>query len=148
MKRAVLLLLLLWAGTLVVPGFRERVESPLHTAREWGWVQLEGPLSPVTDPYRRMRAMSELNEAARRLTVDRNQGLRAPDPSGFNAYLLRHGVGQDGHDPWGLPYRMDTFADSLSLVSAGPDGAFGTPDDLVVRLRYSHRPARPRPFAR
>jgi hypothetical protein len=37
-----------------------------------------------------------------------------------------------GPDPWGERYRVEAKGDEFRVVSAGPDGAFGTADDVVA----------------
>jgi hypothetical protein len=43
-------------------------------------------------------------------------------------------VGGDASDAWGRPIRYEKLSDSdFRLTSAGPDGRFGTKDDIVVQ---------------
>jgi DNA-binding CsgD family transcriptional regulator len=37
----------------------------------------------------------------------------------------------DVKDPWGTPYRYERRGDGFTVRSAGPDGTFGTEDDLI-----------------
>jgi hypothetical protein len=37
----------------------------------------------------------------------------------------------DEKDPWGTPYKYERRGDGFSVRSAGPDGTFGTEDDLM-----------------
>lgn len=38
-------------------------------------------------------------------------------------------------DPWGTPFRIHCAADELVVISAGPDLAFGTEDDIDAATR-------------
>jgi general secretion pathway protein G len=42
-------------------------------------------------------------------------------------------------DPWGTPYRIECSERETVAVSAGPDRAFGSDDD--IRVPTAHRPA-------
>ena len=41
-------------------------------------------------------------------------------------------AGRPVRDPWGHPYQIRRAGPGVSLISSGPDGRFGTPDDLAV----------------
>jgi len=45
-------------------------------------------------------------------------------------YELASVLGEDAGDPWGRSYRMICTDDRVVIVSAGPDGIFGTSDDI------------------
>lgn len=133
-KQLILLALLLVLAGLVVPGVQEHTRPRAKGAVSWAAAKMEGPLTPLTDRYRRVRAEAELDKAVRRLVMDRNQGMRLPEPPGLGAYMTRYDIAPDGIDPWGRPYLMSVERDSLALRSAGPDGVYETHDDLVARL--------------
>ncbi len=143
MKRWLLVLLLVWLVYLLVPGVRERVAPPAAELWARAGASVEGPLSPITDRYRRVRAESNLKKAARLLVTESTMGQRAPPPHELPAFLKRHDIVPDGLDPWGMPYRMVEEPDSLALVSAGPDRTYGTGADVVVRLPYQGRRSSP-----
>ncbi len=138
-KRLILAFLALWVLILVVPGFRERAQPRLQEAGAWTWARMEGPLSPVTDRYRRVQAESDLSEMSRLMTIARNEGRRPPEQRDFAEFLKRHEIAPEGLDPWGTPYLIQQEADSVALTSAGPDLQYGTNDDLVVRVRFRRR---------
>lgn len=140
-KRLIVALLILWVVILVVPGLRERAEPRMAAVAAWTWARLERPLSPVTNRYRRVHAESDLSKMSRLITLDRNQGRPLPDQQGLPAFLARNEIGSDGLDPWGMSYLIQQEADSLALISAGPDRQYGTGDDLVVRVA-ARRPVR------
>jgi|GEM_PF-433826 len=140
-KRLIVALLVLWFIILVVPGLRERAEPRLTAASAWTWGMMERPLSPVTNRYRRVQAESHMSKASRQMTLTRNQGFPLPDQQGLAGFLARHDIVPDGLDPWGMPYLIQQEADSLALISTGPDLQYGTRDDLVVRIGV-RRPGR------
>jgi hypothetical protein len=140
MKRIVMAVLLLVLVTLLFPPLRERADPHMAAAGAWTAERLEGPLSPVTNWYKSIRAEAELGKAARLMVGQRNQGMRLPDPERFQEFLNRHDIATDGLDPWGTPYLMVQEADSIALVSAGPDRRYETDDDLAAR--FPHRSPR------
>jgi hypothetical protein len=145
-KRVILVVALLWLVVAVFPGAREAASPRAVELRDWTWGHLQGPLSPVTDRYRRIRAEAELSEAARLLVLDRNQGRRAPRQEELAAFLARHEVAPDGLDPWGTPYQLSQQQDSLVIRSAGPDLRYETGDDVLVKVLFPDRSRPQRPF--
>lgn len=136
MKRLILAVLLLLLITLLVPPLRARAEPSMATAWAWTAGKLEGPLSPITNWYRGVRAEAELDKAVRLMVVQRNQGARLPEPTGLTEFLNRNDIAAEGLDPWDMPYLMVQEADSLALISAGPDRRYETEDDLVARVAH------------
>jgi hypothetical protein len=134
MKRLLLFALLILLGSLVVPGVQDHTRPRVNGALSWGGARPWGPAPPPTKPDHRVRAEAELDRTLRRLVMDRNQGMRLPEPAGLANYMTRHDIAQDGIDPWGMPYLMVVETDSIALVSAGPDHRYDTDDDLVVRF--------------
>lgn len=145
MKRVLVAVLVIWGATLIFPSLREGMHARVTQVASWMGMRLEGPASPITNRYRRLHAESDLSKTSRLLVLQRNQGHPAPEPHELGTFLTRHEIGPRGIDPWGVPYRIAQEADSVAIMSAGPDRTFGTGDDLVVRLRYPRRdrPARP-----
>ena len=47
--------------------------------------------------------------------------------------LVRDKELEEGHltDPWGTPFMISCRADDITVTSAGPDGRFGSSDDVV-----------------
>jgi hypothetical protein len=136
MKRLVLAVLILATATLTVPPLRDRADPHLDRFRESLGEKLEGPLSPVLNPYRRLRSESEIGEVVRRLIADRNVGLLRPEPDQFRDYIQREVRRSDGLDGWGTPYILVPEQDSVAIISAGPDLEYETDDDIVVKIRY------------
>jgi hypothetical protein len=139
MKRLVLVAFALWLATLVIPGLGEAMQA--RAVQVWGWTgeRLERPASPIANRYRRVQAENHLSKASRQLVLRRNAGYQPPAPQEISAFLVRHEITPDGLDPWGTPYQLVQEADSLAIVSAGPDLSFGTRDDVVIRLRFPSR---------
>ncbi|MGK7311646.1 MAG: hypothetical protein ACN0LA_05350 [Candidatus Longimicrobiales bacterium M2_2A_002] len=121
---------------MTVPQLRVRVDPVLDRAGESFSEALHGPLSPIVNPYRRLKSESEIGKAVRELIQDRNMGYLRPQPDDFRAYMQREVEGEDGLDAWGTPYIILPARDSLAIVSAGPDLQYDTEDDLVEKIRY------------
>jgi hypothetical protein len=135
MKRLFLAILLLGLTTLMVPSLRERMQPRIDESREWLGERLEGPLSPVLTPYRTLKTQSRMGEAVRILIRDRNRGMLPPPPSEFPIYLENHEI--EGLDGWGAPLILSQEADSVAILSAGPDLEYQTEDDIVTKVRYA-----------
>lgn len=142
MKRLLLAVLLLYAATLAFPSLGERAEPKMAAMGNWTWDLMEGPLSPVTNRYRRIRTDSELSKMARLLVLQRNQGARAPTQETLAAFLTRNDIAPSGLDPWGTPYQMTHEGGTIIIRSAGPDLRYETDDDLTIELRFPHRGSR------
>jgi hypothetical protein len=139
MKRLLLAVLILYGATVAFPGLGDRAQPKMDAAWDWTWDRMEGPLSPVTNRYRRARANSELSKMARHLVMQRNQGGRAPTEETLSAFLTRNEIAPGGLDPWGTPYRLTHERGVLTIRSAGPDLRYETEDDLLVDLPFPHR---------
>jgi hypothetical protein len=139
MKRLLLAVLILYGATLAFPSLGERAEPRVDAFWNWTWDVMEGPLSPVTNRYRRIRADSELSKMARQLVMQRNQGGQAPTQETLSAFLTRHEIAPGGLDPWGKPYQLTHEGGVLTIRSAGPDLRHETDDDLLIELNFPHR---------
>ncbi|MDX1673465.1 MAG: hypothetical protein R3314_01590 [Longimicrobiales bacterium] len=135
-KRIFLGVLVLGLAILTIPPLRVRADPYLERMGETMHWLLEGPLSPMLNPYRRLKTQSEMGEAVRELIRDRNAGFVRPEPDEFRQFMQRELEGEDGLDGWGTPYIMVPQQDSMFIVSAGPDHEFDTEDDIVERLRF------------
>jgi hypothetical protein len=136
MKRLVLMALLLYAATLVFPQLGEAVQLRAVELWEWTGDRLEGPVSPITNRYRRIQAENHLSRTSRALVLLRNQGRPPPAPQDLARFMARNDGPPDGLDPWGMPYQIVLEPDSVAIMSAGPDRTMGTEHDLVVKLRF------------
>jgi hypothetical protein len=147
MKRLFLAFLLLVGAVLTIPPLRQRAQPRIDAVRETAGQKLEGPMSPVLTPYRRVKTKAEMSKAVTELIADRNRGYPAPAPNEFGEYLVRKlGAEEATLDAWGSPYIIAPDPDSLEIISAGPDLQYRTDDDLQVKIRYPG--ARPRPGTR
>lgn len=134
MSRLLLAFLLLFLAWLMVPSLRQRVQPQIDETRLWLGENLEGPMTPVLTPYRRLKTQSYIDEAVRRLIRDRNIGQSPPAAPEFRDYLLRHGI--EPFDGWGAPLVLEQEMDSLLVLSPGPDMNYGTDDDMRSKIRY------------
>jgi hypothetical protein len=55
------------------------------------------------------------------------------------AYLDLLGSASVGRDPWGMYYKVDQANNGAVISSAGPDGEFGTNDDIVTQYEFSKK---------
>lgn len=142
MKRLFLAILMLGLVTLLVPSLRHRAQPHIDRSREILGEKLEGPLSPVLTPYRRLKTQSQMGKIINELTRRRNMGYEAPGPSELVDFLIARELSPDGRDAWGAPLLLQQRQDSLDIISAGPDIEYHTDDDIVLSLRYRARSPR------
>ncbi len=138
------MILVLGVGVLLTPTLRRPFEPQLAAAWTFLRDNLEGPMAPVLDPYRRLKTRNEIGKTITALLHDRNRGIPPPEPSEFTAFMVAEVDDEDGLDGWGRPYILTLQKDSVTVVSAGPDGAFGNEDDVAKQLRYRQWPGRKR----
>jgi hypothetical protein len=91
------------------------------------------PLSPgraaSLDRVRVARVQADLGELTRDL--ERFVAATGGYPTSLDVLAAWHpSVGRRLQDPWGHPYQIRRTETGASLLSAGPDGRIGTPDDL------------------
>lgn len=144
-KRILLGLVVLMLLFMTVPPLRRRAQPAFDRLDAVGGWAVEGPLSPAVNPYRKLKAEGAIGKVTREMIRDRNSGFVRPEDEEFQAYMVRKVEGEDGIDPWGIPYAMWPTRDSVAVVSAGPDREFGTDDDVLQTIRYGEpSPARGR----
>lgn len=136
MKRLLLAFFLLALATMLIPSLRERADPHIDRFGTFLGEKLEGPLSPIINPYRRLKSESAMGQVVRELIRDRNRGIPRPTSDGFREYMQRQVEGEDGLDAWGSPYILVPSQDSVAIVSAGPDLEYETEDDVTVEIRY------------
>lgn len=136
MIKVIFVVLLLFVGVLLTPALRRPIEPQLDAARLFLGERLEGPLSPVLNPFRRLEARSEIGKTITELVQDRNRGYPPPEPVEFTSYIVRKVRDADGIDPWGSAYLIVLKQDSVAVVSPGPDRAMDTDDDVIKAIRY------------
>ena len=136
MKRLLLAALMLGLVTLLVPGLRERAQPRIDQSREVLGDKLEGPMSPVLTPYRRLKTQSQMGKVINELTRRRNMGYQAPRPGELADFIVARDLGPDGKDAWGAPLLLQQRQDSIDIISAGPDIEYHTDDDIILSIRY------------
>lgn len=134
MTRLILAVLILILVVLTVPSLRQRAQPHIEEGQLWLGARLEGPMTPVLTPYRRLKTQSYIDEATVRLIRDRNIGSPPPASPDFRDYLLRHEL--KPLDGWGAPLVLEQQRDSLSIISPGPDMEYDTDDDIRNTIRY------------
>jgi hypothetical protein len=96
-----------------------------------GLVPLSAARAASLDRVRSVRAQVVLGELGRAL--ERYVATTASYPPSLETLAaLDRPAGRRLRDPWGHPYQIRHSETGVSLVSAGPDGRFGTPDDLSI----------------
>ena len=89
------------------------------------------PLSPARatslDRVRSLRAQADLAELAR--GVEQYAASTGEHPTSLEALGV---LGRPLRDPWGHPYQIRRTGPGVSVISGGPDGRIGTPDDIAV----------------
>lgn len=87
---------------------------------------------PLINPFHQWRTEQEMSQIVNDLESQR--GLTGELPRGdddFGAWLVQRYPQEDSRmDAWGQRYRLEVQRDSFHVVSAGPDGQFGTDRDL------------------
>jgi hypothetical protein len=94
-----------------------------------GLYPLSGARAAFLDRVRIARAQADLDEITR--DVDRYLAATGAYPTSLDALAsLDRSLGRRLQDPWGHPYQIRWSETGASVISAGPDGRVGTPDDL------------------
>jgi hypothetical protein len=79
-------------------------------------------------------ARVQLVQIGKALSIDNIQKNRLPSEKEFPGWLIARLEGledvKNDHDPWGTSLCYTRNQKGFRLVSAGPDGAFGTEDDI------------------
>ena len=120
MGKITLLILLVGVFALINPSMRERA---MPYARPY----LEKGLAPVYEYSVKTRT----KDIARRLQEAAAAGEQMPTPAEFSNFLVRYYNGVDADlDPWGQPYYLRGSDMQYRAVSAGPDRAPDTGDDI------------------
>jgi hypothetical protein len=92
-----------------------------------GLLPLSATRAESLDRVRYLRARAELAE------LESTAEIFAARTGEYPSSLETLGVpGRPYLDPWGRPYQVRRVGPGLSVMSGGPDGRIGTPDDLAV----------------
>lgn len=94
---------------------------------------------PGLTPVRKWTTRQEMQQIAEDLELAQGSGGSFPDGRGeFEPWLLRRNPEVERRtDAWGGAYTLRLTRDSFELVSSGPDGIPGTPDDLIESRRLA-----------
>lgn len=93
---------------------------------------------PVLTPILTRAANSEMRRISDELLTYDRGGRELPSRRLWLKWLKENYPGELSVDPWGSVYQYYPWADSLALISYGPDKERGTEDDIrLVRLRRS-----------
>ncbi len=102
-------------------------------------------VAPALDPILSWQTRREMKEVARELQNLDRQGQRLPaEGAEFDGWLARNFQGGSRLDGWGNAYALLLLPDSAAVVSGGPDGRIGTPDDLVETVPLQRQRSRRR----
>jgi hypothetical protein len=86
------------------------------------------------------QSRNEMKEILRALRVRDQAGRELPQRGRpFATWLEAQYPGGRGQDAWGTPYTLKTWADSVGVVSNGPDLEVNTPDDILETTRIERR---------
>jgi len=96
--------------------------------------------SPLANPALRWMTNQELRQIVDDLEVVQGSGQQLPARAEeFDAWLNRRYPQESSRmDAWGTRYRLTLSATHFRVISAGPDGVFGTEDDI-----FREAPRRP-----
>jgi hypothetical protein len=87
--------------------------------------------APVLNPAFRMATKAEMDKISRDVQVFERETGRLPDPNNFPQWLERRYAGDVAEDSWGNTYVLVVRDRSFDILSMGPDGDRGTPDDIL-----------------
>jgi hypothetical protein len=83
----------------------------------------KGRPPPVVEDTQVFRAQLEMRQLA--AEIAQHHALRGEWPADWRA------LKRSGKDPWGGDYEFEIDGETVTVLSAGPDGEPGTDDDLV-----------------
>lgn len=138
MKKLLVALVIVAAALSASPYLRAKAAPRL--APLWTNVRgmLKKPLRPFVRPLQEQHANSEALEIMRALKDEVTRTARVPRPDDFLGWVKAHQLtDHNGLDPWGKPYEMLQSADTLYVVSLGPDTTLNTADD--IKAGFPHR---------
>lgn len=123
--RKLLLLIVLWfVVTYYFPDSRQMVKT---------WTR------PLWVPVVEWNAKEEMHQVGQDVVNEEVKTGRLPDQRRWLQWLdYRYAMDEMKQDPWGSTYQLKVWADSIAIVSYGPDRVRGTADDFhvtVPRLR-------------
>lgn len=98
-------------------------------------------LRPLLNPGFSWASRGEMQQIVRDLQDLEREGRPLPTGRGeFEQWMgRRYQMFESTVDSWGNGYRLEVRGQEIRVISAGPDAAFGTDDDLVVQGPRSER---------
>ena len=88
---------------------------------------------PVLAPAIRWSTKEEMAQVGRNVIEHERLTGQMPDRRSWLAWLdYRYSAEDLKQDPWGSVYQLRVFADSVAIVSYGPDRTRSTEDDFQV----------------
>lgn len=136
MKRLLLALLLVFMLSLTIPTLRARALPKYSAAAAWVWTVIDGPMTPILTPWRKVETQYEMGQIITQLVVQRNRGRPPPTNDELPSFMQREALDSTATDMWGKRYLLLSRPDSVYLRSAGPDTIFDTEDDIIDVVRY------------
>jgi hypothetical protein len=123
--RKLILLIILW---IVVAYY---FPDTRRLAKEW--------TRPLWLPLIEWNAKKEMEQVGEDAVAEEVKTGKLPDPRRWLQWLdYRYPGGGMARDPWGSTYALQVWADSIAIVSYGPDRVGGTDDDFHVTLLRVH----------
>ncbi len=97
-------------------------------------------LGPVLNPALTWQSRGEMDQITRRLQIINREGQPLPDQGlEFSEWMVRNFQGGSSRDAWGNEYTIVHWADSVGIVSRGPDLEVGTFDDIIHTARIQRQ---------
>ncbi|TVP42273.1 MAG: hypothetical protein EA350_16635 [Gemmatimonadales bacterium] len=118
MGRILLLLLVAFGIALYVPESRAAIAEAAQ---------------PLANPAYRWMSHQQMTQIVDDLEISLGTGARLPVARGeFDGWLdRRYRQARSREDAWGTRYQLRVRGNAFEVMSAGPDGIFGTEDDLL-----------------
>jgi hypothetical protein len=111
----------------------------LFTHGKKGFSSKFGKLASVGTTFHTKQNLSKASSQLQKLLVGDEEAVMRMSEAEF-LQLIRSSVKIRGADPskdaWGTPLRVRKNATKVLLISAGPDRAFATADDIVEPINF------------
>ena len=98
---------------------------------------MQNVAAPVMAPIVKWSTRAEMAQVGGNVVEHERLTGKLPDRRNWSGWLdYRYPVDDMKQDPWGSRYQLRVWADSVAIVSVGPDRTRSTEDDFsVVTLR-------------
>ena len=94
---------------------------------------IENAAGPVLVPIVRWSTRGEISQVGENVVAHEQLTGKLPDRRNWSGWLdFRYPVDEMKQDPWGSRYQLRVWADSVAIVSVGPDRMGSTEDDFSV----------------